>query len=92
MAKPKVMIFGKADCAKCKTTKNKVGHYINRWGLDAEVPIVFMDMDTIEGLSEGAFRDVWEVPTTIVEQPNGSVARWDGEVPKSEALRASLTA
>jgi hypothetical protein len=90
MAETKVLIFGKEGCAKCTTTKNKVGHYINKWGLDGEVPVVFMDMDSLPGLSEGAFRDVWEVPTTIVESGDDTLARWDGEVPKSDRLRASL--
>ncbi len=29
MNQKRVMIFGKQGCAKCTTTKNKVGHYIN---------------------------------------------------------------
>lgn len=92
MAGKRVLIFGKTGCAKCTTTKNKVGHYVNKWGLDGEVPVVFMDVDSLEGLSEGAFRDVWQVPTTIVEQSDETVARWDGEIPKSESLRVSLGA
>lgn len=92
MGNTRVIIFGKQSCAKCTTTKNKIGHYINKWGLEGEVPIEFMDMDTVDGLSEGAFRDVWEIPTTIVERSDATVARWDGEIPKSESLRASLTA
>ena len=86
----KVIIFGKEGCAKCDTTKNKVGHYISKWGLDGEVPIEFKDMDSLDGLSEGAYRDVWEIPTTIVEHSDSEVARWDGEVPQSESLHASL--
>jgi len=92
MADKRVLIFGKEGCVKCKTTKNKVGHYINKWGLDGEVPVVFMDMETLDGLSEGAFRDVWEVPTTIIEGSDDTIARWDGEVPSSESLRTSLQA
>jgi len=92
MAEKKVLIFGKEGCAKCKTTKNKIGHYINKWGLDGEIPVVFVDMDTVDGLSEGAFRDVWEVPTTIIEGSDDTIARWDGEVPTSESLRTSLQA
>lgn len=90
MAGRKVLIFGRENCAKCTRTKHKVGHYINKWGLDGAVPVVFMDMETVDGLSEGAFRDVAKVPTTIVELENGTTARWDGEVPNSESLRASL--
>jgi len=91
MAGKKIIIFGKEGCAKCQTTKNKVGHYVNKWGLDGEVPVVFMDMDTVDGLTEGSFRDVWQIPTTIVEQSDSTIARWDGEVPKSDSLRTFLT-
>ncbi len=90
MADKKVLIFGKQSCAKCTTTKNKVGHYVSKWGLDEQVSVIFVDMDTLDGLSEGAFRDVWEVPTTIVEQKHDILARWDGKVPQSDSLRNSL--
>ncbi len=90
MSEAKVLIFGKKGCAKCTTTKNKVGHYINKWGLDGEVPVEFLDMDSVDGLTEGAFRDVWDIPTTIVEQDRAVVARWDGQVPKSGWLGESL--
>jgi len=91
MAEKKVLIFGKQGCAKCQTTKNKVGHYIDKWGLDGQIPVLFLDVESVEGLTESAYRDVWEVPTTIVEQSDEPIARWDGEVPKSESLRESLT-
>jgi len=90
MRDKKVIIFGKNDCAKCKTTKNKIDHYISKWGLADHVPVVFFNVDTIDGLSESAFRDVAKIPTTIVEQREVTLARWDGEVPHSETLRASL--
>ena len=92
MAGKKVLIFGNEYCAKCLTTQHKVGHYIDKWGLIGEIPVVFMDMDSLDGLSEGAFRDVWEVPTTIIEERDATVARWDGEVPRRESLRATLLA
>lgn len=86
----KVLIFGKDDCAKCKTTKNKIDHYISKWGLDGRVPVLFFNVDTVDGLSESAFHDVGKIPTTIVEQSDVTVARWEGEIPQSEVLRASL--
>jgi len=88
----KVIIFGKEGCAKCTSTKNKVGHCINKWGLDGAVPVVFHNMDTLDGLSESAFHNVAKIPTTIVERSEATLARWDGEIPKSESLRASLQA
>jgi len=90
MREKKVMIFGKTDCVKCTRTKHKIGHYMNKWGLVGDVPVLFMDMDTPDGLAEGAFQDVLHVPTTIVMRGDGTVARWDGEVPDSASLRACL--
>lgn len=87
----KVYIFGKQGCAKCETTKNKVGHYLNKWGMEKEVDVVFMDMDSPDGLGEGAFRDVTNIPTTIIEQSEREVARWDGEVPESDSLKSHLS-
>ena len=92
MSPKTVYIFGKQDCAKCTTTKNKVGHYINKWGMDGKVPVVFMDMDTPDGLCEGSFRDVLKVPTTIIEQGAATLARWEGEIPNSENLHSALGA
>ncbi len=86
----KIFIFGKEDCGACKKAKHRVGNCITKYGLTDEVPVVFMDMDSVDGLTEGAFRDVWDIPTTIVEQGETTVARWDGEPPKSESLRECL--
>ncbi len=90
MREKKVIIFGKNGCAKCKTTKNKIDHYIAKWGLDGRVSVVFFNVESVDGLSESAFCDVAKIPTTIVAQSDMILARWDGEVPQSEALRASL--
>jgi len=92
MGETKVLIFGKQNCGECKKAKSRVGNCVSKWGLDSEISVIFMDMDTLEGLSEGAYRDVWEVPTTIVEQSSTTVARWDGKAPKSDSLRATLVA
>lgn len=85
-----VSIFGKADCAKCTTAKNKVNHFLDRWGLEKKVEVEFHDMGTIEGMAEGSFHDVLDVPTTIVQRDGQQVARWDGDPPKSEELRSHL--
>ncbi len=91
MGDKKILIFGKENCGACKKTKHRVGHYVNKWGLDGEIPVVFMDMESVDGLTEGAMRDVWEVPTTIVEHGDNVIGRWDGEPPKSDSLRELLT-
>jgi thioredoxin-like negative regulator of GroEL len=86
----KIYIFGKTDCAKCKTTKNKLKHFLGHWEMARKVELVFHDMETVDGRAEGAFHDVDQIPATIVETNGRSVARWDGQVPNSKAVRLVL--
>lgn len=85
-----VKIFGKKGCAKCETTKNKFTHFIKRWDKLKEIRLSFYDLDTIEGMAEGAYLDVGEIPTVIIEKNNTQLARWDGEVPKSKEFQPYL--
>jgi glutaredoxin len=78
-----VRIFGKKDCDACKNAKRKFEFFFEKWGLTEEIPIEFYDMDTIEGLAEGAIYDVSNVPTTILEKDNIEITRWEGKVPVS---------
>ena len=83
----KVKVFGKQGCAKCQTTENKFNHFIRKNGLADSVALEFHDMDTIEGMAEGAYHDVLKIPTTILEREGAVLARWDGEVPATEQFR-----
>jgi len=86
----RINIFGKTDCAKCNSTKRKLGHFLNQWKLDHKVDIVFHDMDTLDGRAEGAFHDVELIPATLVEHGGQILVRWDGVVPKSADVRTAL--
>jgi hypothetical protein len=86
----KVKIFGKSGCAKCDTTKNKLKHFIGKWEIDDKVELTFHDMDTVDGMAEGAYNDVMRIPTTIFEENDNIVARWDGEVPHSDKVKEHL--
>ena len=84
-------VYGKQNCAKCSSTKEKLGHVVGKAGQAAEV--VFVDLDTIVGRAEGAFYDVYHVPTTIVRSPRGNeVTRFSGIIPPSEAVQDLLAA
>jgi len=82
-----VKIFGKKDCAKCRTTKNKIEFFISKWNLKEKLKILFLDLDTVEGLAEGALNDVLRIPTTILERDGNVLVRWDGEVPNSDEFK-----
>jgi len=86
----KINIFGKIGCAKCESTKRKLGHFLDQWKLDHKVEMVFYDMDTLDGRAEGAFHNVELIPATLVERGGRILARWDGVVPKSADVRAAL--
>jgi len=85
-----IHVFGKQGCAKCDSTKNKVGHFISKLGIEDKVSLTFYDMDTVDGMAEGAFRDVADIPVTIVQDGDADLARWDGEIPDSDTLKAHL--
>jgi hypothetical protein len=77
----KIKIFGKKNCAKCETTKNKIKHFLSKHSGLSGIGYDFYDLDTIEGMTEGAYNDVLKIPTTIIEDSDKPLARWDGEVP-----------
>ena len=83
-----IKIFGKEGCAKCKTTKNKVEFFIDKWNLKEKFKISFLDMNSVEGLAEAAMHDVLNIPVTILEKEGCILARWDGEVPKSDEFKS----
>ncbi len=86
-----IKIFGKKDCNLCESTKKKVDFFINKWEMKDKVKIIFYDMDSVDGLTEGAMLDATEIPTTIVFKDDNEIARWVKEVPESEELKSSLT-
>ena len=88
----RIDIFGKQDCAVCNTTKRKLNHFLSKWGLADKIELQWIDLDTVDGLAEGAFEDVMNVPTVIVRRDSSEIKRWDGEVPDSNELREIIGA
>jgi hypothetical protein len=86
----KIKVFGKQNCAKCETTKNKINHYLNKNNTLSGMSLEFHDLDTIDGMTEGAYHDVLKIPTTIIEQNEDILIRWDGEVPKTEEFSSYI--
>ncbi|OGB87535.1 hypothetical protein A3H38_01200 [candidate division WOR-1 bacterium RIFCSPLOWO2_02_FULL_46_20] len=86
-----VKVFGKPGCEFCKTTMKKFETFFKRWQIDPEkVNLNFFDMETVDGLAEGAFYSVQKIPATVIETAEGVLARWDGQVPLSEEFRNHL--
>jgi hypothetical protein len=89
----KLDVFGKTGCARCKTTRDKLGHLIRKHGAAEAVDLTYYDMDTIDGIAEGAFHGVTAIPTTILRDAGGAtLARWDGRPPLSAEVNVYLAA
>ena len=83
-----VKVFGKPGCEYCKTTMKKFETFIGRWNIDrSQVSLTFFDMETVDGLAEGAFYSVQKIPATVIEKQSDIVKRWDGVVPLSEEFK-----
>ncbi|MBN2058254.1 MAG: thioredoxin family protein [Candidatus Saganbacteria bacterium] len=83
-----VKVFGKPDCEFCKTTMKKFETFLKRWQIDpAKVELTFFDMETVDGLAEGAFYSVTKIPSTVIEKEGSQVAFWHGQVPLSEEFK-----
>jgi thiol-disulfide isomerase/thioredoxin len=85
-------VFGKQGCPRCESTKRKLDHFLQKWNLAQTVPMKWFDMDTVDGRAEGAFQDVFSVPTVILLRDGQEVKRWAGELPDSNEVRSHLGA
>lgn len=85
----RVMIFGKKECEACKAMHEKVSFFVDRWNVKVD-SIDFIDLDTVEGLAEGAYRDVYDIPTMVIEVDGSEVGRWRKTPPLSTELKPLL--
>lgn len=83
----KVKVFGKPGCEYCKTTMKKFQTFLDLWKITDKVDLSFFDMETVDGLAEGAFLGVVKIPTTVIEKDGNVLGRWDGKVPVSEEFK-----
>ena len=81
-----INIFGREGCAKCESTRRKMEHFIAKWQLADKTSVTFYDINTVDGMAEGAFNNVSGIPTTIVMASGRMMGRWDEAIPPSEEL------
>lgn len=86
----KLVFFVKEDCGACKNAKEKVGFFLQKWGVADSVETESVDLSTADGLVEAAMREVAEIPTIVLEEDGGEVVRWTKRAPASEELKGSL--
>jgi thiol-disulfide isomerase/thioredoxin len=82
-----IKIFGKKTCSACKAAREKFEFFLNRWKVSGKAKIIFYDLDTVEGLAEGSYYNVSEIPTTILEKESREITRWIKEVPLSQEFK-----
>ncbi len=84
-----VFLFGKPDCQVCKDTREKLMYFKEKNNFAATIE--YYDMETVDGLTEGAFHEVEEIPTVIIFDDKKELARWVKKPPVSEEFLPYLT-
>ena len=80
-----IKVFGKPGCEYCKTTMKKFETFLDRWNIEeSKVALSFFDMETVDGLAEGAFYSVTKIPATVIEKQGEQLGFWHGQVPISK--------
>lgn len=54
------------------------------------IPIEYFDVDTVDGLTESAYRCVSEIPTVILLKDNKEIQRWVRSAPIFSDLKKLL--
>lgn len=77
-----VKIFWKSNCSKCPPVKS-VGRILEEGG----IKVVSFDLDTVDGLAEGAYYSVMATPTMIIEDEEyNQIADFRGTVPTAQEV------
>ena len=86
----RLVFFVKENCEACKNAKEKVGFFLEKWGVADSVPIEAINLSTADGLVEAAMKEVSDVPTILLVDGGDEVARWTRRAPASDDLKAKL--
>ena len=76
--------FGRKTCDVCFKAKGKIEYFIKRWNVGA--PLVYYDVDQPEGMAEGAWYDVADIPTIVLEEGESILGRWKEKPPRLHEL------
>jgi glutaredoxin len=83
-----IKIFTKAECPKCPAAK-EIGSILQQEGLQVN----YYDLETPDGLAEGAFYSVLSTPTIIIEdQDQRILAGWRGSIPTLQEIQGVIRA
>ncbi len=83
-------VYGKEDCVKCEEAKKTLTEVLSKGKLADKVPLNYFDMESVDGMAEGAFNDVLKIPTVIIKKSGDKIRRWDGDVPDTAEVAKLL--
>lgn len=84
-----VYIFGRPDCSVCKDAVHKVNYFKEKGKFQAEIK--YFDMESVDGLAEGSFLEVSDIPTIVIMNEGEEIMRWVKKPPISEEFLPYLT-
>jgi hypothetical protein len=85
-----VKVFGRPTCQVCKQAVEKVGYFLDKWKYSEQVPVNYFDMETVDGLAEGAYFEVADIPTVVLMNGKQEMDRWVKRPPLSKELKPHL--
>ncbi len=81
-----IKVFGEKESLLSKKILKKVRLLLNEWKIENQLGLFFYDVATVEGLAEGAYYEVDELPTVIILSTE-EIVRWKGIVPEIEDMK-----
>ena len=83
-------VFGRPACQVCKQAMEKINYFLEKWEYRGKVPLNYFDMDTVDGLAEGAYYEVSDIPTVVLINQEEELDRWVKRPPLSKELKPHL--
>jgi glutaredoxin len=81
-----IKIFTKAKCPRCPAVK-EIGRELKKQGLS----VLNYDLDTIDGLAEASFYNIFSTPSIVIEdEEEKEVISWRGVVPSLQEVKQHL--
>jgi len=87
---PEIKIYGKKGCNLCEVAKKKISFFLEAEKLEKEVEFSFIDMDTVNGLTEGTLANVSDIPTTVINYKGEEVYRITKTIPNTQHIKEEL--
>ncbi len=85
----KFKIYGKQSCDICHKVHEKMQYFRSHWLNEAVID--YLDMETVEGLAEGSFNNIYDIPTVVLEKGGKELGRWIRVPPTFEELKTMFS-